>query len=148
MHLCMKSNCIVNTFSFPFHLYPFCYFLFPCPDFHSFTLSHFSSILISCHFIITIFFSSDFGNIYIFLLNIPVLYSLCLSPLNDHILYPVFPFLAQIHSRAEVSPSLATSSDVWSIQSYVVFKEKSHRCIYQFPSCSRQPILWGQHYHE
>lgn len=44
---CMKSNCILNTFSFSFHLSPFCYFHFPSPDFHSFIVSRFSSILIS-----------------------------------------------------------------------------------------------------
>lgn len=94
VHLRMKSNCIVNTFSFSFHLYPFCYFLFSCPDFHSSIVSHFSSIIISCNFVITISFCSDFGNIYIFLLSIPM--SLCLFPLNDHILEPVFHSLAWI----------------------------------------------------
>lgn len=69
----MKSNCIVNTFSFSFHWSSFCYFLFSYPDFHSFIVSHFSSILISCYFIITIFFCSGFRNIYILLLSIPVL---------------------------------------------------------------------------
>lgn len=45
----MKSNCIVNTFSFSFYLSPFCYFLFPSPDFYSFVVSHFHSDFI-CHF--------------------------------------------------------------------------------------------------